>query len=82
MSEVRKLAMSKEECEAKIAQQVSEIWSTYLQYNPNGQYITIAVLDGSTIMFSNEYMGVDADKPIEYHKRNAIGRRSDDDKDE
>lgn len=79
---VLNLGMSREECEAKIAQQVSEIWSTYLQYNPNGRYLTIAVLDGSTIMFSNEYTGVDADKPIEYHKRNAIGRRSEDDKDE
>jgi len=82
MSTTIKLGMSREECEAKIAQQVREIWSTYLQYNPNGKYLTLSVLDGSTIMFSNEYSGDDFDKPIDYHKRNAIGRRSDDEKDE
>ena len=82
MSEVRRLAISKEACEAKIAQQVREMWETYLQYNPDGQYLTIAVLDGSTIMFSNEYTGADIDKPIEYHKRNAIRKESEDEKDE
>ena len=58
--------MTREECEQFIGNKLKEIWEVYSKYNPNGHYLTMAVVDNG-ISANNEYYGVDADKPIDFY---------------
>lgn len=59
--------MNRTECEAKIMEKLEEINEIYKQYNPNGTYLTGAVVD-NCISFWNRYYNEDKDTPINIWK--------------
>ena len=60
--------MNRTECEAKILEKLEEIVEIYKQYNPNGTYLTGALVD-NCISFWNRYYDEDKDTPINIWKR-------------
>ena len=70
--------MTRSECETKIAERLKEIKEIYEQYNPDGKYLSLCIIDGC-IKFHNRYWktdeyngieedGEDINAPIDYHK--------------
>lgn len=63
--------MEREECEAKITEMMTEIWNTYKEYNPDGNYIDISVNDG--FMHGNNCYykenSKDSEKPIDFAQK-------------
>lgn len=58
--------MTRQECETKILKKVVEIEGIMKEYNPNGEYLTIAIIGGGDIDIHNEYWKDDLDKPIKF----------------
>lgn len=62
--------MKRKECEEKIAELMQEILDTYKQYNPVGDYLSLAIYD-DLLMGNNRYYdetSIDYEKQIEFYK--------------
>lgn len=62
--------MERKECEEKIAELMQEIWDTYKQYNPVGDYLALFIKNDH-MMGNNSYFdkkSIDHEKQIEFFK--------------
>lgn len=55
--------MTKAECELLILHKTEEIFKIYREYNPDGNYLTMYVLNGH-VSCSNNYQEADSEHPI------------------
>lgn len=67
--------MTRDECEAKIAEKLEEIKVIYQEYNPNGDYIHMVVSSEYVSAF-NEYFLTDDKNPIDFRKYDGEELRS------
>lgn len=56
--------MNRAECEAKLAALMIEAWEVYKQYNPEGEYLTMDIINGK-VSANNSYWAEDKEKPIQ-----------------
>ena len=59
--------MTRDECEAKIAEKLEEIKAIYQEYNPDGRYIHLSVTT-EYISACNEYYLEDAKRPLDFRQ--------------
>ena len=62
--------MKRKECEEKIVELMREIYETYKQYNPVGNYLTLFLINDH-IMANNSYFdekSIDHEKKIHIYK--------------
>ena len=67
--------MTREECEAKIVELMREIYETYKQYNPVGNYLALFLI-GDALMGNNAYYdikSIDYEKKIDFYKKFSDG---------
>lgn len=55
--------MKREECEKQIRDLMIQIRDVYKEYNPDGTYLSLAIV-GDTLIANNKFYGDDADHPI------------------
>ena len=60
--------MTQKEVEEKILELLTKIRSIYLEYNPEGKQLNIAVSDESVFAF-NDYWDKEKDFPIDCYRR-------------
>ena len=56
--------MDRTECEAKLESLMRKAWEVYKQYNPEGTYLTMDIIDGK-VSANNAYFAEDKEKPIQ-----------------
>ena len=59
--------MTQEEAIKQMEYILEDLFSTYKEYNPRGNYLHITFLDGA-ISMTNEYWGADRGTPLRYFK--------------
>ena len=67
--------MTREECEAKIVEMMREIYETYKQYNPVGNYLALFFKNGH-MMGNNSYYdlkSIDHEKQIDFFEKLSDG---------
>lgn len=55
--------MKREECEKQIRDLMIQIYKVYHEYNPDGKYISMFIMDDDLFM-NNAYYSDDADHPL------------------
>ena len=55
--------MNRKETEQALIQKMEEMTELYLQYNPDGQYLSMAYVSGN-LHINNSYYGKDSARPI------------------
>lgn len=58
--------MEREECEKQIRDLMIQIDEIYHEYNPDGDYLTLAIM-GDTLMANNMAYADDADNPLDIY---------------
>ena len=56
--------MKREECEKQIKDLMIKIRNVYKEYNPDGEYLSLAIM-GDTLMAYNMAYADDADHPVD-----------------
>lgn len=56
--------MKREECEKQIKDLMIKIRNVYKEYNPDGEYLSLAII-GDTLMANNMAYADDADHPVD-----------------
>lgn len=59
--------MKRAECEKQIRDLMLQIDKVYHEYNPEGTYLSLSIVDGN-LMANNRYYSDDADHPIDMFK--------------
>ena len=58
--------MKREECEKQIIDLMTQIRDVYKEYNPDGEYLSLAVMDNN-LMANNMCYTDDADHPLDIY---------------
>lgn len=59
--------MTREQCEKRIRDLMIQIDKAYHDYNPDGTYLNLSIVDDN-LMANNRYYSDDADHPIDMFK--------------
>ena len=58
--------MTRKQCEKKIRDLMIQIDKVYHEYNPEGTYLNLSIVD-DTLMANNSYYSDDADHPLDIY---------------
>ena len=57
--------MNRLECEKKVEALIREAYETYKQYNPDGDFFSIGIIEGHAAVF-NSWFDQDKERPINF----------------
>lgn len=58
--------MTREQCEKKIIDLMIQVDNVYHEYNPEGAYLNLSIVDDN-LMANNRYYSDDADHPLDMY---------------